>query len=477
MKRPKTDQPFEPRDWLKPSLADASRRRRKMMQKLAEQRDFRTLPRNDLSPELVLKHLPISNLKPARRRIRKRDTLQIDRIKSSIETYGVCQPVLITGDSEVVDGHLVIEAATALGLREIPCVVIDHLSPPDIRRLRISLNRLAETGVWDFPELKLEIQDLAVELGDDIVIPGLDHAELDLILQPDSGDNTSLTADEAVPDIEQIAVSQIGDIWVLGPHRLGCGDAKDQDFIRRVTDVGSVRLSITDPPYGVPIVGHVTKGPHREFVEGGAGTTRSQLYDLFLNSFRVIDTVLVDGGLCMAFIDWRGIQVMLESGEKAGFSLLNLVVWGKTNAGMGSLYRSHHELLPVFKKGHGDHINNVSLGRKGRYRTNLWIYPGAASIGSDARDGLKVHPTVKPVALLADAILDVTNRGDFVFDPFSGSGSTLVAASRTGRAFRGSDLDPLYVDVALRRWIALGGEEPVLEGTGQPFTDVAKRVR
>lgn len=464
-------------DGLTPSLAEQSRQRRKLMRGLAEQREYRGPPRNDLRPILVLEHRPIAELKPATRRLRNNDPLQIERIRSSIGTYGLCQPVLITGISEIVDGHLVIEAAKSLGLQEVPCIVIDHLSPADVRRLRISINRLAETGTWDFPELKVEIHELAVEFGESFDIPGLDPAELDLILQESDGDPATMAADDAVPAIQQKAVSRLGDIWSFGPHRLGCGDAKDPDFILRLADAGTVRLCLTDPPYGVKIVGHVTSGPHREFVEGGGGTTKDELYLLFRQSLRVIDVLLVDGGLCMAFIDWRGIQTMLAAGEDAGFSLLNLVVWGKTNAGMGSLYRSHHELLPIFKKGQAAHVNNVFLGRKGRYRTNLWIYPGASSFGSDAREGLTVHPTVKPVSMLADAILDVTDRGDFVFDPFSGSGSTLIAAHRTGRVFRGSELDPLYVDVILRRWIELTGEQPVLGATGQPLNAIADGTR
>jgi DNA modification methylase len=475
MKISNSNETLKPPEGLTSSLAEQSRKRRKLMRGLAEQQEHRGPPRNDLSPKLVLEHRPIAELKPAARRLRKNDPLQIDRIRSSIETYGICQPVLITGTGEIVDGHLVIEAAKSLGLQEVPCIVIDHLSPADVRRLRISLNRLAETGTWDFPELKVEIQDLAVEFGEKFEIPGLEPAELDLILQVEDDDAAKMAADDAVPAVQQTAVSRLGDIWRLGPHRLGCGDAKDPDFILRLAAAATIRLCLTDPPYGVKIVGHVTSGPHREFVEGGGGTTKEELYALFRYSFRVIDALLVDGGLCMAFIDWRSIQIMLEAGEDAGFSLLNLVVWGKTNAGLGSLYRSHHELLPVFKKGKAAHVNNVSLGRKGRYRTNLWTYPGASSLGSDARKGLEVHPTVKPVAMLADAILDVTNRRDIVFDPFSGSGSTLIAAHRTGRIFRGSELDPLYLDVILRRWIELTGEQPVLEATGQPFSAIVDR--
>ena len=216
---------------LTPSLAEQSRKRRKLMRGLAEQQEHRGPPRNDLSPKLVLEHRPIAELKPATRRLRKNDPLQIDRIRSSIETYGICQPLLITGTGEIVDGHLVIEAAKSLGLQGVPCIVIDHLSPADVRRLRISLNRLAETGTWDFPELKVEIQDLAVEFGETFEIPGLEPAELDLFLQVEDDETAKMAADDAVPAVQQTAVSRLGDIWRLGPHRLGCGDAKDRENI------------------------------------------------------------------------------------------------------------------------------------------------------------------------------------------------------------------------------------------------------
>ena len=179
------------------------------------------------------------------------------------------------------------------------------------------------------------------------------------------------------------------------------------------------------------------------------------------------------GGLMASFIDWRSVDLLLNTGRELDLELLNMIVWAKTNAGMGALWRSQHELLPVWKVGSDPHVNNVELGRHGRNRTNVWTYPGASSLGSDARAGLHSHPTVKPVAMLQDMLLDVTHRGDAVLDPFSGSGSTLIAAERTGRTFYGVDLDPAYVDVAVRRWQALTGGEAVLEGVGATFDEVA----
>jgi len=186
---------------------------------------------------------------------------------------------------------------------------------------------------------------------------------------------------------------------------------------------------------------------------------------------------LTDGGLFGTFIDWRGLPTVHAAATQLGLTSINLIVWAKTNAGMGSLYRSQHELLPLYKKGERDHLNNIDLGRKGRWRSNLWTYPGASSIGSDARRGLQDHPTVKPAAMLMDALLDVTTRGDIVLDPFLGSGSTLVAAERTGRRCRGVEIDPLYVDVIIRRYQAEAGREAILEATGESFAALTARGR
>ena len=184
---------------------------------------------------------------------------------------------------------------------------------------------------------------------------------------------------------------------------------------------------------------------------------------------------LCDGGVFGSFIDWRGLPTVHSAAAKLGLTPLNLIVWAKTNAGMGSLYRSKHELLPLFKVGFAPHLNNVELGKRGRWRSNVWTYPGASSLGSDARRGLQDHPTVKPTDMLEDALLDLTNRGDIVIDPFLGSGSTLIAADRTGRACRGVELDSLYVDVIVRRYEATTGNPAFLAETGEPFDALAAR--
>ncbi len=241
-------------------------------------------------------------------------------------------------------------------------------------------------------------------------------------------------------------------------------------------DDGPARLVLTDEPYNVRIRGNVTGGTHREFAMASGEMSAAEFLAFNLAWMKASLDHLVDGGLFGAFIDWRGLATVHAAATQLGLAQINLIVWAKTNAGMGSMHRSQHELLPLFKKGKGDHLNNIELGRKGRWRSNLWSYPGASSLGSDARKGLEDHPTVKPTAMLADALLDVTARGDIVIDPFLGSGSTLIAAEQTGRRCRGVEIDPLYVDVIIRRYQAETGREAILEATGEPFAAFGERA-
>jgi DNA modification methylase len=278
------------------------------------------------------------------------------------------------------------------------------------------------------------------------------------------------------PAPNAIPVARIGDIFELGPHRLICGDATDSSVIRQLMEGDApARLILTDVPYNVKISGHVTSGAHREFAMASGEMTDAQFLDFNIASIDAALPHLCDGGVYGTFIDWRGLPTVHAAATKLGLTALNLVVWTKTNAGMGSLYRSMHELLPLFKKGDAPHVNNVALGKKGRWRSNVWVYPGASSLGSDARRGLQDHPTVKPTAMLEDALLDLTNRGDIVLDPFLGSGSTLIAADKTGRICRGVELDPLYVDVIIRRFEAATGNRGVLANTGETFVALAAR--
>ena len=262
---------------------------------------------------------------------------------------------------------------------------------------------------------------------------------------------------------------------LIGRHRLLQSDARDAESYAQLMQPGeAARLVLTDVPYNVRIGGHVTSNAgHREFAMATGEMSAADFAVFLRNALGAAMPHVVEGGLLASYIDWRSVDVLIGFGRELGLELLNLIVWGKTNAGQGSLWRSQHELIPVFKKGAAPHGNNVELGRHGRWRSNLWTYAGASSLGSDAREGLAVHPTVKPRAMLEDALLDVSDRDEIVIDLFVGSGSTLLAAETTGRVCRAIEIDGQYCDVVIRRWQALTGEAAVHEHTGESFDAIA----
>lgn len=457
------------------TVAAKARKRRATQRALAEIGAHRPAKRrNDLAPGLELLTLPIESLKPASRRVRRRDAAQGARIDASLGEFGICRPILIAGDRTIVEGHGVWEAAKRLGNAEVPCVVIDHLDANELRRLRLALNRIAETGAWDIEALRLEFDELTL-LGEDLVVTGFEMAEIDMVLLGDCDDAGDAELETPPPPLA--ATSRLGDVWTLGDHRLIQGDAREPGAYALLMGEGEqAALVLTDPPFNVPNVGHVTSNAdHREFACAHGEMSREEFAAFNRAWMSVVMARLGDGGLLASFIDWRSVEIVLACGRDLGLELLNFIVWAKSNGGQGSLWRSQHELLPVFKKGDAPHINNVALGRHGRWRSNVWNYPGASSLGSDSRDGLTVHPTVKPRALLEDALLDVTNREDIVIDCFAGSGSTMLAAEAVGRRCRAVEIDGPYCDVIIARWRQMTGCDAVLEATGETFAEVEAR--
>ena len=453
-------------------LRGKSRRRRDALARADAVEGRARRPRNDLRPHLDLVERPIGDLRPPARNVRPPDPAHGREVASAIVTLGFCAPVLIDRDNRVLDGWVRVEAARQVGLAHLPCIVADHLSPAEARLLRIALNRLGEKGRWDLGELKLEFDELVIE-DVPIEIAGFSDIELDQIALDEEPAATEEGPLEPEPNGDP--VSRPGDIFHLGPHRVACGDARDPDLLARLMAGDTARLVLTDVPYNVPIRGHVTGSNHREFAMASGEMSRAEFFAFNTDWIAAAERHLVDGGVLATFIDWRGYPTIHRAAEERGLDPLNLVVWAKTNAGMGSLYRSGHELLPLFRKGSAPHVNNVELGRHGRWRSNVWTCPGASSIGSDARQGLRSHPTVKPTALLQDAILDLTRRGEIVLDPFLGSGSTLMAAEKAGRVCRGIELDPLYVDTIVRRYQEVTGTAATLADTGETVEALARR--
>jgi DNA modification methylase len=465
--------------WGERSLTDKlkakGRRRREDLERLRSS-SRAWAPRNDPLPSLDLVYVPLENLRSPSREVRKLDPANVREVAYAIGTLGFCAPILIGKENAVIDGLVRVEAARQIGLDRVPCVRIEHLSETEQRTLRLAVNRLGEKGEWNLEELKIEFEELIVANAP-IEASGFALDEIDHIVLNEVDD--AVEEGPLSPEAGAIAVARIGDVFELGPHRVVCGSVTDPAALRiLMQDDALARLVLTDEPYNVPIAGHVTGGRHREFAMASGEMTDAQFLAFNEAWMSAVLPYLCDAGVFGTFIDWRGCPTVHSAAVKLGLNPLNLVVWTKTNAGMGSLYRSQHELLPLFKKGSAPHVNNVELGKRGRWRSNVWIYPGASSLGSDARRGLEDHPTVKPTAMLKDALLDLTHRGDLVVDPFLGSGSMLIAAEQTGRVCRGMELDPLYVDVMVRRYEAATGkgdlckrgicERSVRPGVGEP---------
>jgi DNA modification methylase len=404
----------------------------------------------------------IGDLIPDLQNPRKHGHAQISAIARSIESFGFNAPILVDKNNKIVAGHGRYEAALLLGIDKVPVILLDHLTPSQAKAYLLADNKLTDRSTWDEPKLAIQLKELSdLVLDFDIEAIGFEPPEIDLRIQ--SLDSALEEADDRFELATGPAVSRAGDLWLLGSHRLYCGSALDATSYDALSNGEKAAACITDVPYNVRIDGHVSgKGRtrHREFAMASGEMSEAEFTDFLLQTFRRIGAYCRDGALIYSFIDWRHVSEILAAGRAADLDLLNLCVWVKTNGGMGSLYRSRHELVFVFKSGKDPHTNNVQLGRFGRNRSNVWNSPGANSFArSGPRKQLESHPTVKPIALVADAMLDCTQRDDIVLDPYLGSGTTILAAERTGRRCHAIEIDGRYVDTAIRRWERLTKQE------------------
>lgn len=420
-------------------------------------------------------HIAIAELKPAPRNARTHSKAQIGKIANSIRRFGFTNPVLIDKGRNVVGGHGRITAAQQLGMTEIPCVVLEDMSEAERRAYILADNKLALDAGWDFEILAGELQGL-VDLGFEVDLTGFTQPEIDLVIQEvqDASPKPEEPADYH-PEPEPQPVTRQGDLWVLGRHFLACGDAKDPAVIERLMAGRKADMVFTDPPYNVRIAGNVCglgRIKHREFSEACGEMSREQFTTFLAESFAVAEKSCRDGAVVFTCMDWRHLGEVIAAGEGVFTELKNICVWSKTNGGMGAFYRSQHEMVLVWKVGTAAHTNTFGLGGKGRYRTNVWTYPGVNTFRSERMEELASHPTVKPVALVADAIRDVSNRGEIVLDIFGGSGTTLIAAEKTGRCARLIEVDAIYCDVIVRRWEKLTGKSAILASTEETFETV-----
>jgi DNA modification methylase len=420
--------------------------------------------------------IAVGELAPYRNNARTHSKKQIRQIADSIRRFGFTNPVLIDDGGQIIAGHGRVEAAKLLGLAAVPAIRLSHLSEVEKRAYILADNRLAEKAGWDKEILAIELQAL-IDLDFEVELTGFEASYVDTVLDDAAEANGEPPGPEdEIPDPPGLgaAVSRSGDLWVLGPHRLLCGNALDPASYEALMAGGPAEMVFTDPPYNVPIDGNVCGLGllrHREFAMASGEMTEGDFTAFLRTAFEQLAANSTDGAIHFICMDWRHMGEMLGAGRSVYSELKNLAVWNKTNGGMGTFYRSKHELVFIWKVGTAPHINTFELGQHGRNRTNVWDHAGVNTMRPGRLEELAMHPTVKPVALVADAIKDCSRRNGIILDPFVGSGTTLIAAQRTGRRARGIELDPHYVDVAVRRWQIYTGKSATLLTTGATFEE------
>lgn len=407
----------------------------------------------------------VDALRPYENNARLHSRKQLAKLAKSIEAFGFTNPILTAEDGTVLCGHGRLEAAKLLGMASVPTIQLSNMSEAQKRAYILADNRIAEQASWSKRMLKSELQGLH-DLGYEVELSGFDTLEIDTLLT--LGDEEPVDDDVHLPAHNVAAVSRIGDLWHIGPHRLLVGDARDPAAYEKLLAGERAQLVFTDPPYGCRIRGNVSgngRVVHDEFVEGSTGVLDAEFSMSLLHpALKAMAANCLPGAIAFVCMDWRGAPFLLEAADGVLAELKNLIVWAKSNAGQGAFYRSQHELVYAFKISPGKHINNFGLGGGGRHRSNIWCYPGANVFRAGREDDLADHPTVKPKKMVADAILDCSTRASVVLDPFAGSGTTLVAAAMTGRRGFGIELDPKYADVILRRVEEEVGEPARLDG-------------
>jgi DNA modification methylase len=433
---------------------------------------------NTKSP-LAIQYQKVTALHPDPRNAKTHSKSQIRQIANSISAFGFTNPVIVDRRNRIIAGHGRVAAGKLLSIEEVPTIVLEDLTEDQIRAYIIADNKLAENAGWDKAILAIELQHLlTIEgLDFDVTVTGFEIPEIDLII----GETTQAESEqEAVfaPETGQKAISKLGDLWQLGPHRILCGSSLEDASYPALMDGKRAAAVFTDPPYNVKIDGHATgngKIQHREFVMASGEMTRAEFQAFLNSSLSLLTRYSTPQSVHYLCMDWRNIATLLAAGSEHYEQMLNLCVWVKDNGGMGSFYRSQHELIAVFRNGKKSHRNNVQLGKFGRNRTNVWQYPGVQTFSKSSDEGplLALHPTVKPIRMVADALLDCTKPGDIVLDTFLGSGTTLMAAERIDRRCYGIEIDSLYVDTAIRRWQTYRGDEAIHTASKRTFAQVA----
>lgn len=428
--------------------------------------------------DFKIENISLSSIKPYKNNPKIHNNKQVQQIMNSITEFKFTNPVLLDENNEIIAGHGRFLAAQKLGLTEIPAIKLPHLTEAQKKAYRIADNKLTENGEWDFDLLKVEFQNIKkLNFDFSLDITGFDTPELDVMFDPDLT-NKEIKLDKkanSVPFIpENEIISKEGDIWQLGNHRIICGNSLIKETYEKLLENKKADMIFIDPPYNVKVEGHVCgngKYHHKEFAMASGEMSEHEFQEFLAKNFTLLKDFSKDGSLHYICMDWRHIKEIINAGSVYN-GLQNLCVWNKSNGGMGSLYRSKHELVFIFKNGMNSHLNNIELGKHGRYRTNVWDYPGVNTFENN--ENLKLHPTVKPVEMVKDAILDVTKQNGIVLDAFLGSGTTLIAAEKSNRICYGIELEPLYVDTTIRRWQDLTKKSAVHIQTGKTYDELLK---
>lgn len=413
-----------------------------------------------------------NNLIPNPHNARTHEGKQVHQIAKSINKLGNNNPVLVDKKDVIIAGHGRVEAAKLLGLESVPTICLEHLTKEQVRAYILADNKLALEAGWDNKILKNELDylmHLDLDLDFDATITGFDVAEIDLIINQEEIEDIKkekLDPHDELPEESEIEKRvKVGDIWQLGKHKLYCGNSLEEDSYRILMRNELAGIVFCDAPYNVRVKGNVsTKKNAEEFAMASGEMNKVEFTEFLRKAISLQAKYSIDGSIHFQCMDWRHMQEMLDAGLSVYRELKNLCVWDKKSAGMGSMYRSQQELVFVYKNGTAPHINNIELGVHGRYRTNVWRYRGMHASNPQAKELLKLHPTIKPTALIMDALLDVSKPGDIVLDTFAGSGSTLLAAERTKRRARVIELEPKYCDVILHRWEKMTNQKAVLVG-------------
>jgi hypothetical protein len=426
--------------------------------------------------QLKVEIRPIASLKPHPRNPRTHSREQIRQIKNSIETFGFTVPVLIDEEGNIIAGHGRFEALKLLGGKEVPTICLADMTEAEKHAYVLADNKLAERAGWDSELVALELAYISkLDVDFDVTLTGFETPEIDLLLGTTKATGTPEEAWPAI-DPSKPTVTRLHDLWLLGPHRVLCADATMADSFSHLLEDKRAQVVFTNPSYDVPSRGNVSaleSVVHRAFIRAAGDMSEAQFIAFFKTVFTHLTKYSIDGAIHFVCIDWRHAFELLSAGRDSYAELKNVCVWNKDNAGTGSFYRSKYELIFVFKKhGSAPHANNVALGRHGRNRPNVWDYPTVNMPRAGRREELAMHPTAKPIALVADAILDCSKRGAVVLDCFGGSGATLLAAQRTGRRAYLMELEPLYVDVTVRRFQAATGARAIHAQTGRSFDEI-----